>query len=264
MPSEEQYSYLHAKFLGSYNCISPDPFYDESHAFVIDSKNECVFQAMDCSSDGQNPKIAKVWGTPEPPGAIDQTLSKGVYNPSLSFPSSDKALFSDGRGTFYILKTGNRTNFGNQWGISFKDEVCGKKKGYSIVSSCMNGKALHCLLQYVETAENVLDSKDKDKTPKTNFVNVVEWLSFNESEACWTLERVRKFVFFGGIDYIQLQAPQNSQSDDAYFLCISEKTFKLIYDSSGMINEEESDVNVDEILQNDAPVRFIMYSGLFI
>ena len=259
MPNEEQYSYLHAKLLGSYNCIVSDPFYDDNHIFVIDSKNECVFQGQDCSENGQNPQVAKVWATPEPPSNIDGSLCNGEYNPSISFPSSDKALFSDGRGMLYILKTGTRSNIGNQWGISFKDEVCGKKRGYSIVSSCTNEKSLHCLLQYVDARENVLEGKDKDTMPKANFVNVIEWLTFVESDASWTLDRVRKLVFYGGIDYIQLKPfqeniMQESKSDDAYFLCVTEKTFKLIYDSSGMMIEEENEEQVDEMLKKEQPV----------
>ena len=264
LPNEEQYSYLHAKLLGGYNCIVSDPFHDDSHVFVIDSEYECVYQGQDCSSNGLNPEIAKVWASPEPPSVLGGPLSNGEYNPSLSFPSSDKALFSDGRGTLYILKTGNRSALGNQWGISFKDDVCGKKRGYYLVSSSMYEKTLHCLLQYVDSGKNVLGQKDDKNVSQPNFVNVIEWLTFVETEVSWTLERVRKFVFYGGIDYIQLQTCLNNplqqikRSDDAYFLCITDKTFKIIYDSAGMMTEDENDEPIDEIMQKNAPVRLIL------
>ena len=246
------------KLLGAYNCLVPDQFYEENQVFIIDAENESVFQAKDSSADGKDPEIAEVWTSPDPPSVAGGPLPNGEYNPSISFPSPDKALFTDGRGTLYILKTGNRATFGNQWGITFKDEVCGKRRPYTLVSSSLNQKTLHCLVQYVEEGENILTNKDKQSMSKVNFINVIEWLTFVELESGWSLDRVRKFAFFGGIDYIVLQHAirENKSCDDACFLCVTDKPFKLIYDSAGMIQEEEEEnAKVDEMLQDKKMVR---------
>jgi len=258
--NEDQYSYLHVKLLGGYKCLVEDPFYDQNHVYVIDAENESILQAKDCSIDGRNPEIAEVWTSPEPPSVAGGPLPNGEYNPSISFPSLDKAVFTDGRGTFYILKTGNRASFGNQWGISFKDEVCGKKQPYTIVSSTMNQKTLHCLVQYVDEGQKVLSNNVNETMSKVNFINVIEWLTFVESESGWGLDRVRKFAFFGGIDYIMLKHAlgESERYDDAYFICITDKPFKWIYDSAGMMLEDDNENSkVDEILQDTKTVSFV-------
>ena len=252
--NEEQYSYLHVKHLGGYNCLVQDPFHDENQVFIIDSENESVLQAKDCAVDGRNPEIAEVWSSPEPPSVAAGPLKNGEYNPSITFPSADKALFTDGRGTLYILKTGNRSNFGNQWGISFKDDVCGKNRSYSLVSSSMNQNTLHCLVQYVEGKETITNTYIIEEMSKVNFINVIEWMTFEESSSGWNLDRVRKFAFFGGIEYIELQqsVTENKRCDEAYFLCITNKPFKLMFDSAGMnIEEEHENVSKSkEVKQN--------------
>ena len=68
--------------------------------YVIDAENESILQAKHCSIDGRNPEIAQVWTSPEPPSVAGGPLPNGEYNPSISFPSLDKAVFTDGRGTF--------------------------------------------------------------------------------------------------------------------------------------------------------------------
>ena len=239
--------------MGAYNCIVQDPFYDLNHIFVIDGESESIFQAKDCSLEGKGPELAEVWSSPEPPSVSSGPLLNGEYNPSVSFPSSDKALFADGRGTLYILKTGNRSIFGHQWGIAFKDEICGKKQPYTLVSSCMNNNTLHCLIQYVEESSKVMSKQDKQKMPKVNFTNVVEWLTFAESSAGWVLDRARKFLFYGGIDYIHLKnaVEENKKIDDAYLVSITNKPFKLIYDSSGANVDGEENGTDDAEMTND-------------
>ena len=233
-----------------------DPFYAESHVFVTDARKESIFQALDCTADGREPDIAEVWTSPEPPSLAGGALKNGEYNPSLSFPSSDNALFTDGRGTLYILRTGNRSKFGNPWGIAFKDEVCGKDQPFSIISSCLNNKVLHCILQHVEEKDKVLCDKKQKVEPKVNFVNVLEWMTFIEMDDGWSLDRVRRMAFYGSIDYLELnqKIEASEQCSDASLLCVTEKPFEMIYDSAGAIPEDESDVKPDEISNDDKKV----------
>ena len=234
------------KLLGAYNCLINDPFYETNQVFILNAENDSIYQALDRSAEGREPDIAEVWTSPEPPSLASGQLQNGEYNPSVSFASTDRAFFTDGRGTLYILKTGNRANhpFGNQWGTSFKDDVCGKRRSFSVVSSLCYQKTLHCLLQYVEERDKVLSgNKTQEAMPKVNFVNVIEWMTFVETDDGWTLDRVRKFAFYGGIDYIELHNAfeKKERRDGAYLLCITDKPFILTYDSAGAILEEEQE-----------------------
>ena len=123
----------------------------------------------------------------------------------------------------------------------------------------MNDKTLHCLVQYVDEGQKVLSNNVNETKSKVNFINVIEWLTFVESESGWGLDRVRKFAFFGGIDYIMLKhaSGEGERSDDAYFMCITDKPFKLIYDSAGMMLEDEiENGKVEELLQDKKKVSY--------
>jgi len=48
----------------------------------------------------------------------------GDYNPSLQFADESLAVFADGRGVLFVLRTGNRTEeVPVEWTTAFYDEV---------------------------------------------------------------------------------------------------------------------------------------------
>jgi hypothetical protein len=54
----------------------------------------------------------------------------------------DHAVYSDGCGVLYVLKTGNRDDLEqcSAWKSLFHDEICGKARPFSILSSSITNE----------------------------------------------------------------------------------------------------------------------------
>ena len=252
---DDQYSYLHSKLFSGNNAVVNDPF-DDSAAYIVDPEQEAILQVVDRTADGHRPDVIEVWSAPEP------SIHPGDYNPSLSFASDGFAVFSDGRGGLYILKTGARTSTrGRQWTTVFNDQVSGPQRSFLVVASHLSStdKLLHVLLQYVEAKAKVEGLKDVPE----NHVNVVEWMSFQEPStdppSCitsWQLDRVRRFAFQGSLDYIDLAKPVTTG-----FWCLTEKPFHLLFDSSGITDEDITDVEMEKPAEKEAEPPFYWMQG---
>ena len=60
-------------------------------------------------------------------------------------------------------------------------------------------------MYYVEDKTKVDGLTKPETLPESvNFVNVVEWMTFAGNGTSWALDRVRRFVFQGALDYLQL------------------------------------------------------------
>ena len=77
-------------------------------------------QVTDHSAVGRSPDTVRVWTSPE----AERPVRMGDYNPSLRFANDNLAVYGDGRGVLFVLKTGNRTDeFPAEWSTLFHDEV---------------------------------------------------------------------------------------------------------------------------------------------
>jgi hypothetical protein len=154
----------------------------------------------------------------------------------------------------FILDTGDRKGSVVKWKSVFHEEICGSNRPFVVISAVASettGEAdllLNALMQYVEAKDKVEGYENGDKLgDNVNFVNVVEWMTFAASgPTCWGLDRVRRFVFPGGVDYAQLTASAS------HLVCCTNKPFAAVFDSTGTLEE---DVDTGNVQRKDAAVR---------
>nr|SVE74275.1 EOG090X08S2 [Daphnia barbata] len=89
-PNEEQFSFQHVKIFGLHNHLIDDPWSAEVAFFI--SNNLQVFKINLHSLVSQNPEFQPVWQIPQQGETRD-----GWFNASLSFPSPELAVVTDGR-----------------------------------------------------------------------------------------------------------------------------------------------------------------------
>ncbi len=234
-PAEEQYSYVHAKlFSQNNNHLVRDPF--TGSVYVVDAN--AVSKVLYGGSGGAPVQVQQVWQV----SAGLRPARSGDYNASLVFASDSLAIFANGSGVAFILDTGVR-NDGDakeSWRPLFHEEICGTNRTFVVVSAVASettGEAervLHCLMQYVEAKDRVEGfDHGKHLDDGVNFVNVIEWMTFAAAgPTCWGLDRVRRFVFIGGLEYAQLT------STGSHMVCSTSKPFFAVFDSTGTLEED--------------------------
>ena len=256
LPDDNQFSFLHAKLFGqSNNFLVLDPFHGAgggSGVYVLDPGEGRVLRVNYSAGAGSPPELNQVWSVP---AGLKPTRS-GDYNPSLCFASESLAVYANGSGMVFILNTGNRKSSG-EWRSVFHEEICGADRPFTIASAVCSetsGDAdcvLSCLMIYVEAKEKV-DGFEHGKhlNESANFVNVVEWMTFAAApgSTCWGLDRVRRFVFPGGIDFAQLTAPAS------HFVSCTSKPFFLVFDTMGTLEEDLASGQVEK-KESSTPVR---------
>ena len=261
MPAEEQYSFLHAKLFGqSHNFLCSDPF--SGGVYMLNPQDGGVITKVNFTAgDGTPPELVEVWSVP----AGLKPTRPGDYNPSLCFASESLAVFANGSGMIFILSTGDRKS-SSEWRSVFHEEICGTDRPFTVASAvCQENKGqgdrsivLNCLLLYVEAKEKV-DGFEHEKhlDSAVNFVNVLEWMTFAAADSdlkstCWGLDRVRRFVFPGGIDFAQLT------STASHFVSCTTKPFFLVFDTMGGLLEEDLESGKTE-KKNSAALRPAFY-----
>uniref|UniRef100_A0A182M9D2 NudC domain-containing protein 1 n=1 Tax=Anopheles culicifacies TaxID=139723 RepID=A0A182M9D2_9DIPT len=114
-PTEEQYSYYHARLFGMQNHLVRDPW-ATGQCYYIDVTGMVQRVAYD-STLGRMRPLVPVFKLPlvvPDPVQEDETMAIPRYNCSLVFPSEQLCLLSDGYGTVSVLETGDRTT-GREW-----------------------------------------------------------------------------------------------------------------------------------------------------
>ena len=255
MPAEDQYSFLHAKLFGqSNNFLCTDPFGDGRGVYVLDPQEGKIQKVIYSAGAGTPPQLVEVWSVP----AGLKPTRPGDYNPSLRFASESLAVFANGSGMIFILDTGDRGS-SSVWRSVFHEEICGADRPFAVVSAVFDETALNCLLLYVEAKERVEGfDHEKHLDSAVNFVNVVEWMTFatessGPNSSCWGLDRVRRFVFPGGIDYAQLT------STASHFVSCTTKPFFLVFDTMGGNLEDDELSGKAESKTNAAAIRPTFY-----
>jgi hypothetical protein len=131
---------------------------------------------------------------------------------------------------------------------------------------------LHCLIRYVEIADDVVGTFDRG-TRSSPFANVVEWFSFgNVTEGLvktWQvprrlsshclfpgvtvslsfrrLMRVRRYLFDGSLNYLQLDKTATR------LLFSTDKPFKIVFDSDGILEDLDEERNKEADARPEAP-----------
>lgn len=201
--------------------------------YVLDQHR--IFLVLDKSEEGSPSELIQVWSSPE-----DQSQA---YNSSLAFADPDHAIFADGQGSLFVIKTGDR-NSSENWTTIFQDQVCGLNSPF-VVADAKNNDVL---LIKVEDKSKIEGLKSENAN---NFVNVVEWLTFDAEFS--KLDRVRRFAFMGEIELLEL-----SGQGILYFG--EHKPFELLFDSSGM-PEQEAEEAVEK-KEEEKPPAFYWLQGV--
>ena len=248
--SEDQYSFIHSQLFSRANLLVMHPTNQDSVFILNDgSIGQIIFES------GQL-EVVTVWTVP-----AGRTGNSDDYNMSLTFANDTTAIVGDGTGVLFILDTGDPNPKGKPWTLIFHDEICGKNRPFVVLSASFaeEGEKLSCLLNYVEE-KSLVEGLDTENLPESvNFINVVEWLIFSRAASSgWTLDRVRRFAFFGGIEYLQLD-PSAS-----YILCSTDKPFKLLFDSSGACVDDDVLVEPEDDKVSDLPTPppFLYYQNV--
>ncbi len=254
--SEDQYSFLHAKLFSETNLLTLDSS-NPDLVFLLDAERGGVWRVLfDKEGVSKAPEIFPVW-IPE-----DKHHNAGDYNPSLAFAGAELAVLSDGSGMLHVLETGDRNSTEpRQWRSVFGEQICGQGRSFLINSAVAAGKEAEtgrnilCLVKYVEEKEKVEGLKLGTVSEKVNFVTVVEWMSLSCAGDCWGLERLRRFVFYGSVDYLQLERKGES------FYATTEKPFVRIYDSAAGEEMEEDELKQENESKDRSP-PFYWFQGV--
>uniref|UniRef100_A0A182W5W5 NudC domain-containing protein 1 n=1 Tax=Anopheles minimus TaxID=112268 RepID=A0A182W5W5_9DIPT len=114
-PTEQQYSYYHARLFGMQNHLVRDPW-TNGQCYYIDVTGMVQRVSYDNTLGRMRP-LVPVFKLPlvaPDPVQEDETMAIPRYNCSLVFPSEQLCLLSDGCGTVRVLETGDRTT-GREW-----------------------------------------------------------------------------------------------------------------------------------------------------
>ncbi|XP_069701617.1 nudC domain-containing protein 1 isoform X2 [Periplaneta americana] len=156
----------------------------------------------------------------------------GHYNTSLSFPSPEMAVLSDGAGTIHVVSTGSRAE-NKRWNVMFSDEVCGKEKSFTVLDSrenIANRREIHSLLFWVDE----MKKERENGSEEVKFATQLEWITFSEGENQeWSMQSVRQLSGAGGLDYAALEPGCQS------LYISSGKPFQFHSDSENPVRKKE-------------------------
>ncbi|KAF2903311.1 hypothetical protein ILUMI_02875 [Ignelater luminosus] len=215
LPSNDQYSFLHAKLFGLHNHLTGDVFNDNDCVYFVD-KNQCV-QKASLDEFGGSIILTKVWEVPEFKEHRD-----GDYNFSLKFANKNLAVISNGAGMLYIIETGSR-NGSSTWQCVFCDEVIGSEKQFIIQDVVYNEDKLHCLLFSVEQ-----DTSTKKCTAGLHWVTLVQ----ADNDKSWGAVALRELSSKGDLYYAYFEPNCNA------IYAVSDNGCRFTVDSENPIKDE--------------------------
>lgn len=215
-----------AKLLASHNAIVHNKFNGNSYLLG----NDGVWQIVDHTNQCGNPEISHVWTAPD-----TQETKQPRYTASLTFPSIDKAIYSNGAGQFFILDTRNQP-----WSSLHCSNLLGAGRPFVVASSILSAdeNCLHIISHSIEHSD---ESQSKP-------CNAVEWLTLDA--ASFEPLRNRRYAFSGEIDHLDV-------TDSGMHFVGDDKRFTLTYDSNepGPAEKPQDD-------PKDEPPKFFWMQGV--
>ncbi|XP_075233661.1 nudC domain-containing protein 1 isoform X2 [Lycorma delicatula] len=218
-PSDEQYTYIHAKLFSLHNHLFHD-LWSKNSLFIIDTAWKVQKCVLNSGTDVLE-NVQEVWEIPS-----NHHRVPGHYPTTMCFPSSDLVVVADGAGTLYIVSRQNPF-----WQVKYGEEVIGKEKPFLIFDcrcECIDSqRLLHTLLLHLELAS---EDTCTDTDDKRRGVTYVEWITFvEESSGRWSLQCVRQLKGKGLPDYLALEPGCKS------IYIVNEFPFKFVTDTENPI-----------------------------
>ena len=229
--SDDQYSYFHTKLFSTTNVLIQDDKIPEPNETYLLNGSKILKLASIVDQIGKV-ELTEVFNC----GETASTVSEESYYSSLSFASNEFAIFGDGKGSLTVLDTSDRNHQNSsdfKWKSIYHFDI---GRPFVVLSSTKNGEMINVAIQYIEEKSKV-SLKEDVISSAPNYVNVIEWLILSGAEKL-ELERLRRFVFFGDIEYVEL-------SKDALLYFGEDKAFYLVYDSAGGSLEDEMELEAN-------------------
>ncbi|KFB38895.1 AGAP000648-PA-like protein [Anopheles sinensis] len=265
-PTEQQFSYYHARLFGMQNHLVRDPW-ATGQCYYVDASGMVQRVHYD-ETLGRLKPVSAVYKLPtaitEPPTlegdqATDGEESKtaGTYNCSLVFASEKYCLVSDGRGTIRVLDTGDRTA-GRDWkarGVfqpAADDSSSGfPAGGFTLLDArflVQDGKKqIHCVVLQVE---HHLERKSE---------TLLYWLTLEQQQQTpecqkpaqeWTLRASRLLRGGGFPRYCALDYRATG------LLLASDKPFRFVFDSERPVEQSvEAPAKASETVAEEPPAH---------
>lgn len=227
-PSDDQFSFIHTKIFSLHNHLHVNP-YSTKKAYFVDKK--WIINKVSMNELNQLNSIDEVGKIPN-----NNTPLKGRYNMTLSFPSSNLAITTDGTGSLHFFRISTKESGDEEW--QFLSSInLGKCFLISDSKFEADDKTLHIVLLYAEEKPN----KSEETIKSGLFHTVLEWITLNEDESnCWVQKSQRKLTMDGSVDYAALE------SDCKAIYIVTEKVPKWTFDSINPIVEDEKKEEKDE------------------
>lgn len=191
-PTDDQFSFCHTKIFSLHNHLHVSPF-SPSSIYFIDKK--WVINKIQVNDLNHLESIQQVGKIPE-----EKLLAKGRYNVSISFPTNDLALLSNGHGTLYIIDIRRNETGMEEWKVA--TAINDNNKSFAISDARVDNDNLHVVLIHVEEKPN-----KTEETVKTGlFHTVIEWITLVPDEKSRYVRKAqRKLTSDGSVDYAVLE-----------------------------------------------------------
>nr|CAI5824880.1 unnamed protein product [Callosobruchus analis] len=227
-----QFSVLQAKLIGLHNFLVGD-YNEESNSvyFINDEWNVCKSSLDPLTEELTDPMI--LWQVPEM-----ERRKSGDYNLSIKFVTGDLGVIADGRGTLYIVNTGNRSN-NETFTACFSEEVVGSDEPFVIIDAvfkqCEKFQELHVLL---------LTVKQESCEQKERSFSVLHWIALTKvvSEE-WVQTALKQLKSEGLIQYAAIE-----KMCDALYV-VGEDECKFTLNSDNPVKSDQTEANSSKAYQ---------------
>uniref|UniRef100_A0A5S6QJR6 NudC domain-containing protein 1 n=1 Tax=Trichuris muris TaxID=70415 RepID=A0A5S6QJR6_TRIMR len=240
LPSNSQWSFQHALFFSRFNGLCYDYWQNAKHVLAIVLADMSVCQATWNENAGKFCIVKVADLELEFEGCFGEG---SCVNATISFPSKEYALVSEGAGRLLVFFTADRANCSiwKRHAEFLLSEVT--KEAFVIVDSKIGtgsngGVQIDCVVQCVQKVEQGGNSVDKHTHSDNTFQSVVYWLTLAENQGTWSLARTRKLVCDKGIiKYCALNTNQEA-------VCvISTLQTRFTYDSERPVEELKTNMH---------------------
>nr|CAH7713262.1 unnamed protein product [Callosobruchus chinensis] len=227
-----QFSVLQAKLIGLHNFLVGDYNEESDSVYFVDNEwNVCKSSLNPVTEELVDPVI--LWQVPD-----KEQRKSGDYNISMKFVAADLMVIADGRGTLYIVNTGNRNN-NETFTACFSEEVVGSQEPFVIIDAVVKegerSQELHVLL---------LTIKQESCEQKEKFISVLHWITLTKVEnEDWAQTALKQLKSKGLIQYAAFE-----KTCDALYI-VSEDECKFTLNSDNPVKNDQTEANAPKAYQ---------------
>ncbi|GAB6032583.1 NudC domain-containing protein 1 [Chamberlinius hualienensis] len=237
---EEQYSLQHVKCFSLHNHLHGDPWEQNSVYYITDEF--IVYQLKSVSPQKSDLEEAvAVFNIPWDPKLslnLSDESSVSNYNVALKFISEELAVLSNGYGTLYVLKTGNRPSQ-ETWKLQFSSDEFGARRPFLLLDSILTSTGhVECLILRIEDKKSVDETVDDHDDDKSAFISVLDWITLTPTDEGLKKGQMSRLQGSGSLEYAAL-----NRADGSLWLA-TERKFHFVYDSIQTVSLDKSQTQI--------------------